>query len=312
MTFQILAVFFPAFVLVALGYALRRWQIIPDGQWRGINLLNYRVLLPCILFVTIARADLTQAGALPVLALSAGGILLALVLSLGIARLLKATARETAALVAVCCVWNVVLFFTLADRLQGAASTQWTGTIAAPALVLATIIIVVAFAGTRDGGMRKALPALARDPVLIACLLAVATALVWPLLPPLMTEETVDTLLSPLDLAGYGSLALVLICMGAGLDFAALKGRIRLLFSAAAIRSLAIPLAVLAGAGLAGVNGDAQTLLVLATGGPSAAFVYAVATEFEGETGLTAGMITLTVLVSAIALPVFTALTLLA
>ena len=55
----------------------------------------------------------------------------------------------------------------------------------------------------------------------------------------------------------------------------------------------------------------AETLLVLATGGPSAAFVYAVATEFDGETGLTAGMITLTVLVSAIALPVLTALTLL-
>lgn len=311
MTLHILAVFFPAFVLVALGYALRRWQIIPDGQWRGINLLNYRVLLPCILFVTIARADLTQAGALPVIALSAGGILLALILALGVARLLKATARETAALVAVCCVWNVVLFFTLADRLQGAASTQWTGTIAAPALVLATIIIVMAFAGTRDGGMRKALPALVRDPVLIACLLAVAIALIWPLLPPLMTAEAVETLLSPLDLAGYGSLALVLICMGAGLDFAALKGRIRLLFSAAAIRSFAVPLFVLMAAGLLGINGNAETLLVLATGGPSAAFVYAVATEFEGETGLTAGMITLTVLASAIALPILTALTLL-
>lgn len=311
MTLQILAVFFPAFVLVALGYALRRWQIIPDGQWRGINLLNYRVLLPCVLFVTIARADLMQPGALPVLALSAGGIVLALVLSLGMARLLKASARETAALVAVCCVWNVVLFFTLADRLQGEASLQWTGTIAAPSLVLATIIIVMAFAGTRAGGMRKALPALATDPVLIACLLAVAAALIWPLLPPILPAELVETLLSPLDLAGYGSLALVLICMGAGLDFAALKGRIRLLFTAAAIRSLAIPAAVLAGAGALGIDGDAQTLLVLALGGPSAAFVYAVATEFEGETGLTAGMITLTVLISAIALPILTALTLL-
>jgi len=311
MTLQILAVFFPAFVLVALGYALRRWQIIPDGQWRGINLLNYRVLLPCVLFVTIARADLTQDGALPVIALSAGGIVLALILSLGVARLLKASARETAALVAVCCVWNVVLFFTLADRLQGAVSMQWTGTIAAPSLVLATIIIVMAFAGTRAGGMRKALPALATDPVLIACLLAVAAALVWPLLPPFMSAGTVETLLSPLDLAGYGSLALVLICMGAGLDFAALKGRIRLLLGAALIRSLAIPLSVLVVAGALGIDGNAETLLVLALGGPSAAFVYAVATEFEGETGLTAGMITLTVLVSAIALPILTALTLL-
>ncbi|MGP1274398.1 MAG: AEC family transporter, partial [Caulobacterales bacterium] len=290
---------------------LRRWQVIPDGQWRGINLLNYRVLLPCVLFVTIARADLMQAGALPVLAVSAGGILLGLVLSLGVARLMKASARETAALVAVCCVWNVVLFFTLADRLQGEASLQWTGTIAAPSLVLATIIIVLAFAGSRDGGMRKALPALMRDPVLIACLLAVAVALIASILPPVLPAVLVETLLSPLDLAGYGSLALVLICMGAGLDFAALKGRIRLLFSAALIRSLAVPVAVLLAAGFIGVDAGAQTLLVLALGGPSAAFVYAVATEFDGETGLTAGMITLTVLASAIALPILTALTLL-
>lgn len=222
MTLHILAVFFPAFVLVALGYALRRWQVIPDGQWRGINLLNYRVLLPCVLFVTIARADLTQAGALPVIALSAGGILLALALSLGVARLLKATARETAALVAVCCVWNVVLFFTwltgcrAQSRCNGQAPLRprrWCWRPSSSSWRLPE----------HGGGMRKALPALARDPVLIACLLAVATALIWPLVPPVLPAEAVDTLLSPLDLAGYGSLALVLICMGAGLDFAALK-----------------------------------------------------------------------------------------
>ncbi|MFN3835483.1 MAG: AEC family transporter [Glycocaulis sp.] len=310
MILQILAVFFPAFALVAFGYLARRWQIIPDGQWRGINLTNYRILLPAILFVVLARADLTGPGALAVTGLSALAIFAALALALLAGRALRASARETAALVAVCCVWNVVLFLTLADRLYGEDAEVWTGMIAAPGLVLATITIITAFAITREGSASRALPALLRDPVLMACLAGVAVSFVAPLIPPVLPEIVVEALIAPLELAGFGSLALVLLTVGAGLDFAALKGRVKLLVSAALIRSALIPLLVLAGALALGAEGQATTLLVLATGGPSAAFVYAVASEFNGESGLVAGMITLSVLVSAVVLPVLTALTL--
>lgn len=311
MTLQILAVFFPAFALVAFGYLARRWQIIPDGQWRGINLMNYRILLPAILFVVLAQADLTGPGAPIVTGISALGILAALTLALLIARMLRASAKETAALVAVACVWNVVLFITLADRLQGEEAETWTGMIMAPGLVLATIIIVTAFAITREGSASKAVPALVRDPVLIACFAGVAVSFVAPIIPPVLPEIVVEALIAPLELAGFGSLALVLITTGAGLDFSTLKGRIRLLLSAALIRSVMIPLLVLGAALALGADGQATTLLVLATGGPSAAFVYAVASEFNGEAGLVAGMITLSVLTSAAVLPILTALTLL-
>ncbi len=310
MILQVLAVFFPAFALVAFGYLARRWQIIPDGQWRGINLMNYRILLPAILFVVLARADLTVPGALVVTGISALAIFAALALALLAGRALRASAREIAALVAVCCVWNVVLFLTLADRLYGGDAEVWTGMIVAPGLVLATITIVTAFAITREGSAGRALPALVRDPVLIACLAGTAISLAAPYPPPLLPEAAIETLLSPLELAGFGSLALVLLTVGAGLDFAALKGRVKLLISAALIRSVLIPLVVLAGALALGADTQATTLLVLATGGPSAAFVYAVAAEFDGEAGLVAGMITLTVLASAVVLPALTVLAL--
>lgn len=311
MTLQILAVFFPAFALVAFGYLARRSQIIPDGQWRGINLMNYRILLPAILFVVLAQADLAGPGALIVLGVSAAGILTALLLAFAFARIIRASARETAALIAVACVWNVVLFLTLADRLYGEQAEIWTGMIMAPGLVLATITIVTAFAVTREGSAAEALPALVRDPVLIACAAGVGVSLVAPIIPPFLPDLVVEALIAPLELAGFGSLALVLITTGAGLDFAALKGRIRLLFGAALIRSVCVPVLVLCVALALGAEAQAVTLLVLATGGPSAAFVYAVAAEFDGEAGLVAGMLTLSVLTSAAVLPVLTALTLL-
>jgi hypothetical protein len=91
--------------------------------------------------------------------------------------------------------------------------------------------------------------------------------------------------------------------MGAGLDFAALKGRILPLTTAVVLRCVAGPVVFLGLAVLFHLSGPAALALAIAGAAPSAAFIYAIAADFEADTGLTAGMITLTVLCSAAVSP---------
>jgi len=98
--------------------------------------------------------------------------------------------------------------------------------------------------------------------------------------------------------------------MGAGLDFSALKGRLGVLISAAVLRTGVGPVVYLGLALAFGLSGDLAVLLALTGAAPAAAFIYAVAADFEGEAGLTAGMITLTVLTSLLTLPVTAAIAL--
>jgi Predicted permeases len=106
-----------------------------------------------------------------------------------------------------------------------------------------------------------------------------------------------------LELLGAGAMAVILMAMGAGLDFATLKGRIRLLAAAAVLRCGMGAAVFLGGALALGLTGDALVVMALAGAAPGAAFTYAIAADFKGETGLVAGMLTLSVLVSAAVLP---------
>ncbi|MCC5997431.1 MAG: hypothetical protein JJU18_13805 [Oceanicaulis sp.] len=141
-----------------------------------------------------------------------------------------------------------------------------------------------------------------RDPVMIACAAGLAANAAG--------LARIPALLTPLELASAGTMAVILLAMGAGLDFKALRGRVRALAAAAALRSLIAPALYLLLALGFGLRGEEAALLALAGGAPGAAFTYALAADYRGETGLTAGMITLTVLTSAAALPLVTALAL--
>jgi predicted permease len=48
----------PIFLLIALGFGLRRSGIAPEEMWRGIELVAYWVFFPALLAKTMIEADL--------------------------------------------------------------------------------------------------------------------------------------------------------------------------------------------------------------------------------------------------------------
>src|SRR4029077_20698484 len=71
----VVAALVPVFLLIATGFALRRWLIQQDAHWIGLERILYYVMFPALLVESLSRAALSK---VPVLAV--GGTLLAAVL----------------------------------------------------------------------------------------------------------------------------------------------------------------------------------------------------------------------------------------
>jgi len=299
----ILSAFWPIFALIALGYGVRASGVMARPLWSGVNALNHRILLPAFLFTLLARSELTDPGAGDLALIAVFGAVVLALLGVFSARLLGLSHGEGAALVSVAVIWNVVLTLALAERLLGADITDAGAVLIAPGVLIGAAIAVAALSSAKTGSVIGAVKAVALDPVILSCLAGLAASFFG-------LADRAAFLLTPLDLLGAGAIAVILLSMGAGLDFNALKGRVRALLLAASLRTLAGPVVFGALALLLGLQGDVLVLAVLAGAAPGAAFAYAIADSFKGETGLMAGMLTTSVLFSAVTLPAFTALTL--
>lgn len=299
MTLDILSGFLPVFAVIAIGYGVRASGLLPRPAWRGINSLNYRVLLPALLFVTIARTDFTGPDSLGLTLLSLAGVGMLAATAFLLIRLLTRSGPIIGAFIAVTSMWNIVLVLALAANLFGPDGADTAIGILVPGTLLATLIARYAVARA-NGEVRLA--GLATDPLVLGLSLGLIASFT-----PL---DQYGQILRPLDMIASGSIGVILLAIGAGLDFGALHGRYRILVSAAALRALASPLIFLVLALAMGFEGQTLAVVMIAAASPTAAFVFALVAEFEGEEGLTAGMITASVLASAVTAPVFVALAL--
>src|SRR3954449_3981332 len=55
----VIAALLPVFLLIVLGFVLKRTLIKPETQWVGLERLTYYVLLPLFLIQTLVKADLS-------------------------------------------------------------------------------------------------------------------------------------------------------------------------------------------------------------------------------------------------------------
>jgi hypothetical protein len=75
----VIAALLPVFLLIVLGFALKRSLMRLETQWHGLERLTYYVLFPALLIQTLVKADLTK---VPIAGVGGALLLSALVMSL--------------------------------------------------------------------------------------------------------------------------------------------------------------------------------------------------------------------------------------
>ncbi|OJX79508.1 AEC family transporter [Magnetospirillum sp. 64-120] len=304
----IAAAIIPNFALILLGWVIRARRLLEPAFWPQAERLTYYLLFPALLVTNLAEAKLTG---LPVPAIAAAqglgivAILGVLALPLryfwprlqndgpGFTSLFQGAIRP-----------NTYMAFAVAAALWGSTGVTVAAISAALVVPLVNLLCVAALVhwGQGDGrrGLGPTLAAIAKNPLIIACLVGAGLNLTGIGLPPIIGPF--------LKILAQASLALGLLCVGAGLDLGAVRGAGRVVAASLVLKLAALPLAVGALGWWFGLRGETLAATILYAAVPVAANAYVLARQLGGDFRLAAAIITASTLVAAATLPVATLL----
>ncbi|MCH8002812.1 MAG: AEC family transporter [Proteobacteria bacterium] len=288
----------PIFILIFLGYGLRRLGVLGEGFWRGAERLVYFVLFPPLLFTTLAGADFA--------ALAAGELALAMVAGAGALMVLLSASRPVlgidgpafTSLAQGALRQNTYIGFSAAFALFGtdglAAAAIWVAAVT-PIANVYCIGLLVRHGTAAEPGVRAVTLAVLKNPIILASVAGAGVNLAGLALPSVADEV--------LAILARGALPLGLLAVGAGLDFAAVRKGGRALPLAVVAKLAVLPLFVLVSLQAFAVTGLGATVALLIAGLPTAPTSYILARQLGGDARLLAGIITVQTACAMVTLP---------
>ncbi len=291
----------PPLLLILLGFGLARTPIMPREGWEGLERLNYYLLYPVLLFVSVVRADLRS---VPVSAMGAAMALGVLALAAAMVAFRKLwmgrqgggpafTSHLQGAIR-----YNTAVALAVSGALFGAEGLALAALGAAVIIPVINVICVCALATwasetpLRPGGLAKEI---ALNPMIIG---TVAGALVNA-----SGVSIYGPVVETFDLVGRGALGLALLLVGAGLRPQALAPRVEIVASAAA-KLLVMPLVMVGFALAFGVEGVPLAVVAISGATPTASAAYVLARRMGGDAELMATLITTQTAIAFVTLPV--------
>ena len=303
---DVLVTLLPVFLVIALGFGLRRFEAINSDTAKGMNWLTYWVGLPALVLVKIAEAPLNLSEAkevvllctLATLVCTVAGYVLTLVFKVEWRRagtMVQAGFRANMAFVAL-----PVIVFAFMDRSHlvepDRAETLVVLTLG-PIMVLYNLlaVLVLVASGQRSVDrvmVRRIIWRIVTNPLILASVIGLVFALLGLKLP-LVASRT-------LDVIGQFALPLALICVGCSLATTKLGGH---LFEASLATFVKLVIGPVAGYGLAmwwGADHEQMLVAVMMLASPTAVASFVMAGQLDGDEGLASAAIVLSSILSPI------------
>jgi len=302
----VIAALLPVFLLVALGFILKRSLMPLDTHWYGLELLTYYVLFPMLLIQTLVKADLTT---VPIAGVGGTLVLAVLAMSLFCLALRPAFSRlgiDSPAFTSIfqgATRWQTYVALSVAANLLGNAGLALASVAMLamiPLLNVVCVTVLAHYASPRKQSAGAIAMTVARNPLIWACVVGlVINVLHVPL--PRVWHEVADAL-------GRSSLAIGLLVTGAGLH---LKDLLRPSIGALASVALKLVVMPLVAVGLAlsfGLSGSGLVIVAICSAVPTASSAYVLARQMGGDAPLLAQIITLQTILAALTMPIAIAL----
>jgi len=291
----------PVFLLILLGYVIRRRGWIAPAFWEPAERITYLFMLPALLVTTLARADFS---ALPAAAM-AGAMLLAIAAMTALLIVFHLlTGRNGPAVTAVLQTSirpNTYIGLSLAFALYGEAGLAIAALALAVVVPSVNVISIAALLRLGDQAPRPGASApgfarsLLKNPLILACLLGIILNVTGVGLPPVAGET--------LTILARAALPVALLAVGAGLDFGTARTSGGWVAGAAALKLAGLPLLTAGFCLLLGVHGLPLTVAVIFNALPAATSSYILARQMGGAPGLVASILTVQTLAAALTLP---------
>jgi predicted permease len=302
----VISALLPVFLLIVLGFVLKRSLMRLDTQWHGLERLTYYVLFPTLLIQTLVKADLSD-----VLVAGVGGALLlsALLMSLLCLALRPLLSRRNIDGPAFTSIfqgatrWQTFVALAVSSNLFGntglaLASVAMVAII--PLVNVFSVSVLAHYASPEKQSGRAIVMTVARNPLIWACVIGLFVNVTHLPLPKVWHDVA--------EALGRSSLGIGLLVTGAGLH---LEGLFRPSLAASIAVFLKLVLMPVLGIALAlwfGISGSSLVIVAVCSAVPCASSAYVLARQMGGDAPLLAQIITLQTILAAITMPVVIAL----
>ena len=302
----VIAALLPVFLLIVLGFVLKRSLMRLETQWHGLERLTYYVLFPALLIQTLVKADLSS---VPVAGVGGALLLSALVMSLlclGVRPLLSRFAVDGPAFTSIfqgATRWQTYVALAVSGNLYGEiglalASVAMVAII--PLVNVFSVAVLAHYASPEKQSVRAIAMTVVRNPLIWACAIGLAINVTHVPLPRIWHEVA--------DALGRSSLGIGLLVTGAGLH---LEGMFRPSLAASVavfLKLILMPVIAVALALLFGLTGSNLAIVTVCSAVPTSSSAYVMARQMNGDAPLLAQIITLQTILAAITMPIAIAL----
>ena len=290
----------PVFLMIVLGYGLRKSNFLPDETWRPIEKLSINLLYPGFLIPSIWGADLSGGSAGAAAGAAVSAIVIVSALTLLAKPLMTIDGPAYTSVFQGVIRWNSFVFLPVIQASFGAEGLALAAVMIA-CIIPATNILCVAVLARWGADQRGVSPlalvrAMLANPILLACLIGLALNFARVPHLPGVTET--------LQLLGSAALPLGLIIAGAGLSFAEVARRKWTVIGTSFVKLILMPPLMWGLCILFGGDHLAQGVAMLCGAAPGAAASYLLARQMGGDAPLMAGVIALTTVMSALMIPI--------
>ncbi len=296
-------VLLPLFLIIFLGYFLRKTQLLSQEFWTEAERATYYIFFPCLLVGNLAMADFGNLPALPMSGALLTGIISISTIGLFLRTRLPLTDAAFTSFFQGSIRPNTYVGIAGAVALAGPEGL----TLAAIAIISMVPLVnllcvpVVAHFGTREQrGMSYTLLEIIKNPLILGCVVGFILNFGGIELP-IQVYEVVRLL-------GRAALPLGLLSVGAGLQFKNLHVNMFGVATASLFKLLLLPTVTALACFLYHVTGTAAVTAVLFASLPASFSSFILARQLGGDEQLMAKVITVQTLLATVTLPLTTGL----
>jgi predicted permease len=289
----------PTFILIALGYTARAANIATAEQFGMVNRFGYFILYPSFLFTLVSSASFAGGDAGPFLLAVLGGFLVLTAAALSLRLAFRSDGPAYTSVFQGSVRWNGFALLAAAAGLYGERGPELIGLAFGPLVLMINVLCVIVltrWGAARAASMRAVLDQIVVNPLILGCAFGLAANFAG--------LRDLGPITDALELLGAAAMPVALMCVGAGLDFKALRGAGIRVATASAMRLILAPLIVFGACLLFGVAPLHTAVAVGIASTPTAAASYTFAREMGGDARLMAAIITATTILSFITMPI--------
>lgn len=270
----------PVFIIICTGALIHRSGKVPEETFKHISTIAFNFLLPCMLFYSIYTTDLGTVFDPKLIGYQVAFLLIWYAIGFILSTLFIPDHRVRGAFIQTFYRSNIAIVgVTMADSMMGAPGVASMAVSIAILVPIYNVLAVVTLEVCRGGKieLRPTLIGIAKNPLILGCLLGIAMLLLGLELPA--------SVLKAVNQIGTAGSVMTLVALGATFTLGGVRKNLKKIIAANLLRLVVTPLVALLGALAIGLRGNDLGIVLLCTA-PSLAttsFPMAIARDSDHE-----------------------------